>query len=508
MPEPRVRIAPSPTGPLHIGTARTALFNYLFARHHGGTFLLRMEDTDVARSTIAFEQDILEGLHWLGIEWDEGPDAAGGEDRGPYGPYRQMQRLDRYAAAARDLLERNLAYPCFCTPEELESDRKAQEAARQPPRYVGRCANLTPEARRAREAEGRPAAVRFRVPPGRIRFDDLVRGEVEIDTANLGGDFVIVRGDGTPLYHFTVVVDDAAMEISHVIRGEDHLSNTPKHILLFQALGHEPPRFGHLPLILNPDRTKMSKRKSQTALSDYRAQGFVPEAIVNFLALLGWSTGTEEEILSLDELAGRFDLDHVQKGGAVFDRERLEWLNGQWIRRLEPDELIARLQPHLEAELEASRIDRLPTPEELRGLLPIVQERLPTLGAIGDLVGFLWVDDLRVDPTLLAPKRWDTATTHEGLTAARDTIATDVGPVSWEADELEPPLRALAEARGWKAGDLFMAIRVAVTGRTATPPLFDTLVALGRQRTLARLDGAIRTLEAAAGAGSATGGPV
>jgi glutamyl-tRNA synthetase len=238
----------------------------------------------------------------------------------------------------------------------------------------------------------------------------------------------------------------------------------------------------------------MSKRKSQTALSDYRAQGFVPEAIVNFLALLGWSTGTEEEILALDEIAARFDLDHVQKGGAVFDRERLEWLNGQWIRRLEPDELIARLQPHLEAELEAGRIDRLPAPDELRALLPIVQERLPRLGAIGELVGFLWVDRLAVDPAALVPKRWDAATTREALAAVRRTIAEAVGPVTFEADELEPTLRGLAEARGWKAGDLFMAIRVAVTGRTATPPLFDTLVALGRERTLARLDAAIEAL--------------
>src|SRR5262245_5075781 len=495
MPPPRVRIAPSPTGPLHIGTARTALFNYLYARRTGGTFVLRMEDTDVARSTVAFEADILENLHWLGIEWDEGPDAAGGDDRGPYGPYRQMQRLERYAAATADLLGRDLAYPCFCTPEELEADRKAQEAAHQPPRYVGRCARLTEAERADRVTQGRRGALRFRVPPGRIRFDDQVRGEVEIDTANLGGDFVIVRGDGTPLYHFTVVVDDAAMEITHVIRGEDHLSNTPKHILLFEALGHAVPAFAHLPLILNPDRTKMSKRKSQTAIADYRAQGFVPEALVNYLALLGWSTGTEEEILTLDELGGRFDLEHVQKGGAVFDRDRLEWLNGQWIRRLDPDELIARLEPFLQQARDDGRIDRLPAPEELRALVPIVQDRLPMLGSITDLVGFLWIDRVDVDPAVVVPKRWDRATTIAGLRAARETIAGSVGPVTFEADELEPPMRALAESRGWKAGDLFMAIRVAVTGRTATPPLFDSLVALGRDRTLARLDAAIETLE-------------
>jgi glutamyl-tRNA synthetase len=493
----RVRIAPSPTGPLHIGTARTALFNFLHARHTGGTFILRLEDTDVARSSIAYEKDILDGLHWLGLRWDEGPEVAGEGARGPFGPYRQMERLDLYAAAAERLRAADLAYPCYCTAEELAAERARLEAAKQPPRYSGRCARLTPAERAAFEAEGRAAALRFRVGEGVVVIDDIVRGRVEIDVANLGGDFVIVRADGTPLYHFTVVVDDAAMGITHVIRGEDHLSNTPKHILLFRALGHEPPAFAHLPLILNPDRTKMSKRKSQTAIDDYRAEGFIREALVNYLALLGWSTGSEDEVLSLEEIIERFDLGEVNKAGAVFDRERLEWLNGQWIRRLEADDLVDRLRPFLEAELAAGRIDRLPGDGELAAILPVVQERLPRLGAIGDLVGFLWQDELRIDPAVLVPKRWDAATTRAGLAAARDTIAA-AGEVSYEADELEPPLRSLAEERGWKAGDLFMAIRVAVTGRTATPPLFDTLVALGRERTLERLDRALAALDAPA----------
>jgi glutamyl-tRNA synthetase len=489
----RVRIAPSPTGPLHIGTARTALFNFLHARHVSGTFILRLEDTDVARSTVEFEKDILDGLHWLGLEWDEGPEVAGEPSRGPHAPYRQMERLPSYAAAAQRLLVDDLAYPCFCTPEELAADRQAQEAAKQPPRYVGRCAHLTLDERRAREAEGRRGALRFRVGEGVVAFDDIVRGHVEIDVSNLGGDFVIVRGDGTPLYHFTVVVDDAAMEITDVIRGEDHLSNTPKHILLFRALGYDVPRFAHLPLILNADRSKMSKRKVQTALGDYIAQGFIREALVNYLALLGWSTGSEDEVLSLDEIVERFDLTQVHKGGAVFDRERLEWLNGQWIRRLSADDLVDRLRPFVEAEFAAKRIEWMPSDDELRSLLPFVQERLPTLGAIGDLVGFLWVGEVDVDAGILVPKRWDVATTRDGLAAARAVIA-EVGEVTFEADELEPPLRALAEARGWKAGDLFMAIRVAVTGRTATPPLFDTLVALGRDRVLARLDHALAAI--------------
>src|SRR3954454_2637130 len=374
-PDVRVRIAPSPTGPLHIGTARTALFNYLFARRTGGKFILRLEDTDAARSSLAFEADILDGLHWLGLAWDEGPDVAGGNDRGSFGPYRQMQRLDRYREAADRLLAEDKAYPCYCTAEELEADRRAQEAAREPPRYVGRCGHLTRDERKARETGGRSAAIRFRIEPGIVRFDDLIRGDVEFDAANLGGDLVIVRADGTPLYHFTVVVDDAAMAISHVIRGEDHLSNTPKHILLFRALGQPEPRFGHLPLILNPDGTKMSKRKSPTAVDDYRAEGFIREGLVNYFALLGWSTGTEEEVLSLDELAARFDLAEVNRGGARFDRDRLEWLNGQWIRRLSTNDLVERLMPFLDRAAADGRIDHVPTTEELSSLLPVIRER-------------------------------------------------------------------------------------------------------------------------------------
>ncbi len=493
----RVRIAPSPTGPLHLGTARTALFNYLFARHTGGTFILRLEDTDQARSSEAYERDIVEGLHWLGMEWDEGPGVGDEAERGTFGPYRQMQRLAGYTEVADRLLAQDKAYYCYCTPAELEAERKRQEAAHESPRYSGRCASLSAEERMALEAQGRQPVIRFRIPAGRkVAFDDIVRGHVEIDTDDLGGDLVIVRSDGTPLYHFSVAVDDAAMAISHVIRGEDHLSNTPKHILLFEAMGAAIPQFGHLPLILNPDRSKMSKRKTQTAVADYRAQGFIPEAFVNYLAFLGWSTGTEEEVLSLAELVERFELSAVNRAGAVFNRERLEWLNGHWIRRLEPADLVDRLRPYLQAELDAGRIDRLPGDDEMRALLPIIQERLPTLSAVGELTGYLFVSELEVDPALVAPKRWDAATTAAALRDARQTIA-EVGRVAWEADEIEPPLRLLVEERGWKAGDLFMAIRVAVTGRTATPPLFDTMVALGYERTLARLDRAIEKLDAA-----------
>ena len=377
---PRCRIAPSPTGPLHIGTARTALFNFLFARQHGGTFILRLEDTDQARSTLAYERDILDGLHWLGLEWDEGPEVAGQPARGPYGPYRQSERTALYTAAIDRLLAADKAYPCFCSAEELAADREAQQAARQDPAYVGRCAGLTEEEREARRAEGRPAVIRFRVGSERVEFDDLVRGHVSIDTSALGGDLVIARSDGSPLYHFVVVVDDIEMRISHVIRGEDHLSNTPKHVLLFRALGAEPPVFAHLPLILNPDRSKMSKRKSQTAIDAYRRQGYIREAIVNHLALLGWSSGSDEEVFSMEDLVARFDLGRVQPSGAIFDLARLDWLNGQWIRRLPADELTERALPFLAdslaAEAAAGRATRSPTADDLALLLPMV-DRAP-----------------------------------------------------------------------------------------------------------------------------------
>jgi nondiscriminating glutamyl-tRNA synthetase len=493
MSDIRVRIAPSPTGPLHLGTARTALFNFLFARHAGGTFIFRLEDTDRARSTEAYELDVLHGLHWLGIRWDEGPGIGDEPERGAHGPYRQMQRLPLYRETAERLMAADRAYFCYCNPAELDAERKRQEAAHEMPRYNGRCAHLRAAERRAFEAEGRRPVIRFRVPTDRtIAFDDIVRGHVEIDTGALGGDLVIVRSDGTPLYHFTVAVDDAAMAISHVIRGEDHLSNTPKHILLFEAMGAAIPAFAHLPLILNPDRTKMSKRKTQTAVSDYRAQGFIPEAFVNYLAFLGWSTGTEEEVLSLDELTDRFDLAAVNRAAAVFDRARLEWLNGQWIRRLSGDDLVERLRPFLQGLLDAGRIDRLPEDAEVAALLPILQERLPTLASV-DLVDFLFAGEIALDPAALVPRRWDVATTAEALALARQTIAA-TGRARWSADVIEQPLRELATGRGWKAGDLFMPIRVAITGKTATPPLFETMVALGYETTLERLDRAIGML--------------
>jgi glutamyl-tRNA synthetase len=490
MDEPmRVRMAPSPTGPLHIGTARTSLYNYLAAKQAGGTYVLRIEDTDTARSTVEFEADIIDNLHWLGISWDEGPQVAGGEDVGPHGPYRQSQRMDRYAREADRLLAGGAAYRCWCTPEELEAVRREQEAAREAPRYNRRCLNLTDAERADLEAEGRPSALRFKVEPEKVVFDDLIRGEVEFDNALLG-DFVIVRNDGMPLYHFVVVVDDQAMGITHVVRGEDHLSNTPKHIALIRALGYREPRFGHIPLILNPDRSKMSKRKSQTSITAYREEGYLPEAMVNFMAFLGWSPGTEEEVFSLDELTRRFELDKVHKGGAIFDRERLDHLNGVYIRALSDDALALRLRPWIPAAV---------ADDGLRRLVPLVKERLVRLGDAPELLAFVWEPDATVagwyDAPTLAPRKGTVEDARRALDAARDALAA-IDPADFAADHLEATARAAAEAAGMKAGDFFSPIRVAVTGRTVSPPLFDSLELLGRDRALARIGLALEKLGA------------
>jgi glutamyl-tRNA synthetase len=487
----RVRMAPSPTGPLHIGTARTSLYNFLFARHVGGTYVLRIEDTDLARSTVEQEQDIIDNLHWLGITWDEGPQVARGDDIGSYGPYRQSMRLDLYAAEADRLMASGAAYHCWCTPEELEAVRREQEAKKEAPRYNGRCLRLTHADREQFAREGRQPVVRLKVPPETIRFDDLIRGEVEFDNALLG-DFVIVRASGVPLYHFVVVVDDEKMDITHVIRGEDHLSNTPKHIALIRALGYREPRFGHIPLILNPDRSKMSKRKSQTAITAYREQGYLPEALVNFLAFLGWSPGTEEEIFTLDELSQRFDLAHVHKAGAVFDADRLDYLNGVYIRSLTDEQLALRLRSFLPDALDDAAVLRV---------TPLIKERLVRLADATELTAFLVESDAEVaalyDADALVPKGRAPADAARALAIARDTLdALTDGDFS--ADVLETRCRRAAEELGWKAGDFFRPLRAAVTGRGVSPPLFGSMELLGRDRVLARIDSALGKVSAEA----------
>jgi glutamyl-tRNA synthetase len=487
----RVRMAPSPTGPLHIGTARTSLYNFLFARHHGGTYVLRIEDTDLARSTVEQEQDIIDNLHWLGITWDEGPQVARGDDIGPFAPYRQSRRLELYAAEAARLLDSGAAYHCWCTPEELEAVRREQESKKEAPRYNGRCLRLTDADRAQFDAEGRRPAIRFRVPPETIRFDDLIRGEVEFDNRLLG-DFVIVRADGSPLYHFVVVIDDEKMGITHVIRGEDHLSNTPKHIALIEALGYRQPRFGHIPLILNADRSKMSKRKSQTAITAYREQGYLPEALVNFLAFLGWSPGTEEEIFTLDELGQRFDLSHVHKAGAVFDADRLDYLNGVYIRSLTDEQLALRLRPFLPEALDDDGVLRV---------TPLIKERLVRLADATELTAFLVEPDEQVaalyEADALVPKGRTAADAARALAVARDVL-TQLADDDFAADVLEARCRAAAEGLGWKPGDFFRPLRAAVTGRSVSPPLFGSMELLGRDRALARIDAALAKVSAEA----------
>jgi glutamyl-tRNA synthetase len=487
----RVRMAPSPTGPLHIGTARTSLYNYLAARRAGGIYVLRIEDTDAARSTVEFEADIIDNLHWLGISWDEGPQIAGGEDVGEFGPYRQSQRMDRYAREADRLLTGGAAYRCWCTPEELEAVRREQEAAKEAPRYNRRCLTLADAERAAFEAEGRTSVIRFKVEAEKIVFDDLIRGEVEFDNALLG-DFVIVRADGVPLYHFAVVIDDEEMAITHVIRGEDHLSNTPKHIALIRAMGYREPRFGHIPLILNADRSKMSKRKSQTSITAYREEGYLPEAMVNFMAFLGWSPGTEEEIFSLDELAKRFDLAKVHKGGAVFDRDRLDHLNGVYIRNMTDEQLAIRLRPWIP--------DAVADADLLR-IVPLIKERMVRLGDAVSLMGFVWEPDEVVAswyaPELLHPKKGGPAEATRALERARGLLG-ELDELDFSADLLEQRSREAAAEAGMKPGDFFTPIRVAVTGRTVSPPLFDSLELLGRDRALARIDLAIGKLSVGA----------
>ncbi|HET9497118.1 MAG TPA: glutamate--tRNA ligase [Candidatus Limnocylindria bacterium] len=482
-------MAPSPTGPLHIGTARTSLYNYLFARHVGGTFVLRIEDTDLERSTADFERDILDNLHWLGLTWDEGPQHAGDEDIGSFGPYRQSLRFDRYAREADRLLQTGAAYHCWCTPEELDAVRREQETRKEAPRYNGRCLSLTDADRARFDAESRKPVIRLKVPPETVRFDDLIRGPVEFDNALLG-DFVIVRSSGVPLYHFVVVIDDEQMEITHVIRGEDHISNTPKHIALIRALGYREPVFGHIPLILNPDRSKMSKRKSQTGMSEYRSEGYLPEAMVNFLAFLGWSPGTEEEIFSLEELAERFDIGQVHKAGAIFDRDRLDYLNGVYIRSLTDADLALRLRPFVPTGVDDTTLARL---------VPLLKERMVRLTDAGELSGFLAETDEVVaswwSTDDLLPKGREASEVSGALGVARDALAECT---TWSEEPLESAARSAADALGWKAGDFFRPIRLAVTGKPVSPPLFGSMVLLGRDATLARLDGAIQRLRAAA----------
>lgn len=478
----RVRFAPSPTGFLHIGGARTALFNWLFARRHGGIFILRIEDTDAERSSWDLVAGIVDGLRWLGLDWDEGPDVGG-----PHEPYFQSQRLDRYRALADQLLAAGKAYHCYCTTEELQAKRSAAEAAGGGWIYDRTCCALSAEEIAAREAEGRPRAVRFKVPEGHTAFEDLIRGSIRFDNPHIE-DFVILRSDRQPTYHLSVVADDVAMGMTHVVRGDDHISNTPKQVLLYRAFDAHTPLFAHVPLIMGPDKKRLSKRHGATSVMEYPALGYLPEAMVNFLALLGWSPGDDQELFTREELVGRFDLTGISGGNAVFNPEKLDWFNQQYIARLDPGTLAGLLEPGVrQAGLwqEAFAGDRR---EWYRRLVALFQPRLKRLVQFAEDARPVLGDGVVPDPAAVSKYL-----AVPGMAGHLEALATNYrGLEAWTPEALEVTLRQTALDRDVKAGPLIHATRVAVTGRTVSPGLFDVLDLLGPERTFARLDDAIR----------------
>lgn len=472
----RVRFAPSPTGWLHVGGARTALYNFLFAKKHGGRFILRIEDTDRSRSTEEAIEAILNDMKWLGLFWDEGPEVGG-----PHGPYRQTERQHLYSDAVRSLLDSRSAYYCFCTPEELE--RMREEAFRQKKsfRYPRKCRNLTEKEVDERLKRGEKAAVRFRTPEsGMLTIKDIVRGEVTFDLSQLD-DFIIARSDGTPTYNLAVVVDDAMMGITHVIRGDDHLSNTPKQVLIYEALGRKVPEFAHLSMILGPDRKPLSKRHGSTAIFDFRKKGYLAEAMVNYLALLGWSYDDKTTFFTMEELVEKFDLSRVSANPAVFDYQKLEWLNGVWIRTLDTKELADRLVPFVREEYGYSD-GRDPN---FLNLIEITKERIKTLRDFVDWTYFYFVSEENFEIDSEDSKK---VFADEGyvkiLAGAHDLL---VSLEKWDRKAIEDSLRSLAERLGEKPKKVFQTVRLAVTGRLVSPPLFESIEILGRERTLGRL---------------------
>jgi glutamyl-tRNA synthetase len=456
--------------------------NWLLARHNGGTFVLRIEDTDRERSTGEFVDAIVEDLSWLGLNWDEGPNVDG-----EHGPYFQSERSGSYAPMLERLLESGAAYRCYCTSAELDERRSAAPAGGRDWRYDRKCLGLSDEDRRRLDEEGRRFVVRFRVPEGVTVIDDMVQGRVEVDNAELD-DLVLARSDGTPTYNFVVVVDDLLMKITHVIRGSDHLSNTPKQILLARALGGEPPRFGHLPLVLGPDGKVLSKRRGALAIGEYRRTGFVREALVNYLALLGWSPGDDREILSLDELIETFDVERVSRKPAAFDPDKLLWMNEQWLVRLGAAERARRIVPRL---VEAGLISNSPGPQEMGRIEAIVEllgDRLKTLDDAVDQMGFFLASSVKFDniKVLKVLAKPGAGTILAGL---RDVLGS---APSFDSDDLEPLIRGFAEREGLGLGKIAQPLRAAVSGRTATPGIFETLALLGRETVLSRISEAMK----------------
>ncbi len=484
----RVRFAPSPTGYMHVGGIRTALFNWAFARHNGGTLVLRLEDTDVARSTQEAERYVIDSLRWLGLEWDEGP-----ETEGPFGPYRQSERLARYADIAARLLASGAAYHCYCSQEELDERREAARAEGRTPGYDGHCRDLSAEQVAEFRTQGREPVLRLRMPDRPISFDDLIRGEITFLPEHVP-DFVLVRANGQPLYTLVNPVDDALMEITHVLRGEDLLSSTPRQIALYDALqqigiGHGPPRFGHLPFVMGEGNRKLSKRDPGSGLDEYVERGFLPEGLLNYLALLGWSIADDRDVFTMDEMVQAFDIRRVNPNPARFDPKKCEAINAAHLRMLPVDDLTDRLVPVLRR---AGLLDGEPSAAQLavlRSATPLVQERMTTLGEAEGMLGFLFVDDdrFRVDPDDAAK-----TLTEEGLGVVRSAEQALRDLPEWTTASIEQALRAaLIDGLGLKPRKAFGPVRVAVTGRKVSPPLFESMELLGRDRSLARLAGVL-----------------
>jgi nondiscriminating glutamyl-tRNA synthetase len=480
--EMRLRFAPSPTGPLHIGGARSALFNYLLAKKTGGKLILRIEDTDLARSSRESEQNIAESLKWLGISWDEGPDVGG-----PYGPYRQMERLEIYRQYTELLLEKGYAYYCYCSEEELEQERQEALAKGAAVKYSGKCFALTAEERAKLEAEGRKPVIRFHVPPNQeIVLDDLVRGRVVFNSEEIG-DFVIVKSDGIPTYNYAVVIDDSLMKISHVIRAEEHLSNTPRQALLYQALGFPMPQFAHISLILGKDHTKMSKRHGATSVVQYKEEGYLPEAVVNFLALLGWAPEGEEEIFSLEKLIVEFSLERVAKNPAVFDLEKLRWINGMYIRGCTIEKLVELALPFLR---QAGYVSENPSSEEMKWMelvMTALQERLSTIKEVEEQVKILLGEEVTLEnEEAAAVLKEETAplvirTFQEKLLALEEITPETVKAL----------LKSLTKELKLGGKLVYMPIRVALTGQMHGPDLYLIIAILGKELVVRRLKNSV-----------------
>jgi glutamyl-tRNA synthetase len=482
----RTRIAPSPTGDPHVGTAYVALFNFAFARRGGGQFLLRIEDTDRQRSHPASERMIFEALRWLGLTWDEGPDVGG-----PFGPYRQSERSDIYSRHADALVRRGAAYPCFCSPERLEALRQEQREKKLPSGYDGRCRALAPPEAQRRRAAGETSVIRLAMPAEEsMVVTDMLRGDIRFERAQMD-DQVLLKSDGFPTYHLANVVDDHLMRISHVIRAEEWLSSLPKHVQLYRAFDWEMPVFCHLPLLRNADKSKISKRKNPVSLNHYRRAGFFPEALVNYLALMGGVMPNDQEEFTLDEFVAAFSLERISLGGPVFDPAKLAWLNGKYLRRMSPPELLARLRGYLLSD------------DYMLQVLPLVQERIDTLEGFFDYGHFFFAGEVAYDADALkqlVPKGRTAAETAKALVALLEERIDLL--LEWDAAHIEAALRGFAEAAGWPAKDAFMVVRVAATGRAATPPLFETLTVLGKEVVRRRLRRAISVLKTAGTAGA------